>query len=169
MGEFKALDTRYAGHKFRSRLEAKWAVYFDALGARWEYEKQGFNLGNGQCYLPDFWMPDLECWLEVKPEDPTPDEWNKCELLGQGTGRAVVIVWGMPEKGNLSAYCDSTLSTGPSSGAMKPSASESGTATKLKSSPVATAGELGSQFRARTLSWSRPVPQSSCRTVKTGS
>lgn len=28
----QAIQTRYAGHHFRSRLEARWAVFFDYLG-----------------------------------------------------------------------------------------------------------------------------------------
>lgn len=28
----KAIETRYKGYRFRSRLEARWAVFFDALG-----------------------------------------------------------------------------------------------------------------------------------------
>lgn len=34
----KAIETSYKGYRFRSRTEARWAVFFDALGVRWEYE-----------------------------------------------------------------------------------------------------------------------------------
>ena len=63
----KAIETRYKGYLFRSRLEARWAVFFDALGVRYEYEKEGFNL-DGINYLPDFWLPDYKEWVEIKPE-----------------------------------------------------------------------------------------------------
>lgn len=49
----KAIETRYAGHRFRSRLEARWAVAFDHLGITWEYEPEGFQTSAGM-YLPDF-------------------------------------------------------------------------------------------------------------------
>jgi hypothetical protein len=63
----QAIETRYAGHRFRSRLEARWAVFFDSLGIRWEYEPQGYLVGPDQLpYLPDFWLPDLKTWVEVK-------------------------------------------------------------------------------------------------------
>ena len=39
-----AIQTQYAGHHFRSRLEARWAVFFDACGVKWEYEKEGYDL-----------------------------------------------------------------------------------------------------------------------------
>ena len=72
----KAIDTRYAGHLFRSRLEARWAVFFDRLGLRWEYEPEGFVLPDGTRYLPDFRLhtPQGERrWVEVKPSHITSD------------------------------------------------------------------------------------------------
>lgn len=55
----KPIETEYNGYKFRSRLEARWAVFFDALGVKYEYEPEGFDLGNGKYYLPDF---RVKCW-----------------------------------------------------------------------------------------------------------
>jgi len=54
MGEIKAIETQYKGYRFRSRLEARWAVFFDACGVKWEYEPEGYDLGDGLLYLPDF-------------------------------------------------------------------------------------------------------------------
>lgn len=62
----KPIETPYKGYRFRSRLEARWAVFFDALNIKWEYEKEGFDLGDGDYYLPDFWLPELSLWYEVK-------------------------------------------------------------------------------------------------------
>lgn len=50
----KVIETVYNGYKFRSRLEARWAVFFDALGVKYEYEPEGFELDDGAKYLPDF-------------------------------------------------------------------------------------------------------------------
>lgn len=67
-----AIETRYAGCRFRSRLEARWAVVFDHLQLEWEYEPQGYTIpslvGSSVPYLPDFWLPGLGCWCEVKGE-----------------------------------------------------------------------------------------------------
>lgn len=54
MTDIKPIETEYAGYKFRSRLEARWAIFFDACGADWEYEPQGYTLQDGTKYLPDF-------------------------------------------------------------------------------------------------------------------
>jgi len=60
----------YRGYRFRSRLEARWAVFFDSIGLQFEYEPEGFVLPSGQCYLPDFCVVTPQgkrCWYEVKP------------------------------------------------------------------------------------------------------
>jgi hypothetical protein len=63
----KAIETRYKGYRFRSRLEARWAIFFDGIGVGWEYEPQGFTTALGP-YLPDFRLPALGWWVEIKPE-----------------------------------------------------------------------------------------------------
>ncbi|MFN7341432.1 MAG: hypothetical protein ACK5VI_10180 [Opitutia bacterium] len=79
----KAIETRYKGHRFRSRLEARWAVFFDAAGWDWEHEPGGFHTPLGP-YLPDFLVSSFSrarsvCgrWLEVKPIEPSPVEIDK--------------------------------------------------------------------------------------------
>jgi hypothetical protein len=43
----KAIKTKYGGYTFRSRLEARWAAFFDAFGLKWTYEPEGFVLNDG--------------------------------------------------------------------------------------------------------------------------
>lgn len=73
----KAIETSYKGYQFRSRLEARWAVFFDHLGIKWQYEPEGFEKsiewyeklgGEPQKvrYLPDFYLPATGTWVEVK-------------------------------------------------------------------------------------------------------
>lgn len=76
----KAIETSYNGYKFRSRLEARWAVYFDALNLEYVYEPEGYQEGNTR-YLPDFWLPMLECFAEVKPRLFTESEFAKTRIL----------------------------------------------------------------------------------------
>ena len=64
----------YKGICFRSKLEARWAVVFDALGIEWEYEPETFKstfFGNGDpiYYRPDFYFPEFDKYAEVKPND----------------------------------------------------------------------------------------------------
>ncbi len=76
----KAIETQFKGYRFRSRLEARWAVFFDALGIQWEYEKEGYDLGELGWYLPDFWLPEFNQWVEVKP--PTTETAKSVYLAG---------------------------------------------------------------------------------------
>jgi len=88
----KAIETRYKGYRFRSRLEARWAVFFDNLGIAWEYEREGFEFDDGTRYLPDFWLPRSELWVEVKGKLLHDDEWHKADLLLAGSGYPVLVV-----------------------------------------------------------------------------
>lgn len=62
------IETFYNGYHFRSRLEARWAVFFEAVGLPYEYEKEGFAMEDGTKYLPDFWLPSLKMWVEIKSD-----------------------------------------------------------------------------------------------------
>ena len=66
MKEIKPIETIYKGHRFRSRLEARWAVFFDHIGINWIYEPEGFEFPDGTKYLPDFYLPDSKQFFEVK-------------------------------------------------------------------------------------------------------
>lgn len=92
----KALDTEYKGFRFRSRLEARWAVFMDAMGVKYEYEREAYDL-DGLFYLPDFWLPKLQSHLEIKPEHPSTEEADKAERLARHTSKPVYVFWGNPE------------------------------------------------------------------------
>lgn len=68
----KAIETEYNGYKFRSRLEARWAVFLDELKVEYQYEPEGFDLHYSGWYLPDFYLPAYQTYLEIKPlpDDP---------------------------------------------------------------------------------------------------
>jgi hypothetical protein len=95
----KAIETVYNGYRFRSRLEARWAVFFDALGLAYRYEDQGYDIG-GKWYLPDFWIPALRGWVEIKGQAPTKAEGDLAYELAQGGflsnlgGQSVYILFG---------------------------------------------------------------------------
>lgn len=92
----KAIETKYKGYRFRSRLEARWAVFFDHMKIKFEYEPEGYELGNGERYLPDFWLPDFHVFVEIKPEKPADIENSKASKLVHGLGKALWLVWGPP-------------------------------------------------------------------------
>lgn len=98
MPDIMALPTTYGGIKFRSRLEARWALFFDAAGLRFHYEPEGFALPGGIAYLPDFWLPGFRMFLEVKPGEPSPAETAKALGLAQAGDADVLLAMGPPEE-----------------------------------------------------------------------
>jgi hypothetical protein len=92
----KAIETRYKGYRFRSRLEARWAVFFDAFQVKWVYEEQGYNLGSAGLYLPDFRLPTYDTWIEIKPDEPSLQEFDKARELARQANGVVWMVCGTP-------------------------------------------------------------------------
>lgn len=89
----EAIETEWRGYTFRSRLEARYAVMFEEMGLDWRYEIQGFHLEDGRRYLPDFWLPELELYVEIKGVEPGRDT----ELLLRDFGHPVILFVGLPD------------------------------------------------------------------------
>ena len=103
--EVGAFETVYDGYRFRSRLEARWAVFFKTAGIRYIYEPECFRLPSGKLYLPDFYLPDVNMrttedmggiYVEVKPSRPDSGELDYLFELSWITGKRVLLVVGMP-------------------------------------------------------------------------
>ena len=65
--------TTYGGVSFRSRIEARWAVFFDSLAIAYEYEPICEEVGTDYItlnYLPDFYLEKQDIFIEVKPSEP---------------------------------------------------------------------------------------------------
>ena len=88
--EIKPIETEYNGYRFRSRLEARWAVFFDTAGIPYEYEPEGFVLSDGTMYLPDFYLKDQDTFFECKGVMSSVDK-HKIEMLAKDTGKEIVI------------------------------------------------------------------------------
>ena len=76
--DIKAIETEYDGHRFRSRVEARWAVFFNVIGLKYEYEIEGYQMGELR-YLPDFYIPSLNRWFEIKGKPLSETDIKKCE------------------------------------------------------------------------------------------
>jgi hypothetical protein len=90
------IETLYRGHRFRSRLEARWAVFFDAARIEWQYEAEGFAI-NGIRYLPDFWLSRLKCFAEIKPNDESRIQAEPLlQALSKASGHPAILLIGQP-------------------------------------------------------------------------
>jgi hypothetical protein len=90
----KAIETTYNGYKFRSRLEARYAVLFDYLYIKYEYEKEGFVTEKGDGYLPDFWLPEHGVYVEIKGQELSELDQDKCVNLATVTKCNVLVFVG---------------------------------------------------------------------------
>ena len=114
MTTLKAIETSYADCRFRSRLEARWAVFFDAMGIEWHYEPEGYELEHRLTlepgtirYLPDFWLPGLGLHCEVKGQLSDPELLRLLDCAaalsspdgGCGGGHDVVVCGQIPRPG----------------------------------------------------------------------
>jgi len=132
MGEIKPIETYYNGYRFRSRLEARVAVFLNVLGVEYEYEPEGFKLESGKWYLPDFRVKcygtrgcktrkPFDLWIEVKGRMTREDadkirEFSGFEIIDWGdyrhgvTGTSerinpILIIHKIPGKGESSDGC----------------------------------------------------------------
>lgn len=81
--QIKPIETIFRGYRMRSRLEARWAKFFQEIGIKWEYEKEGYESNNIK-YLPDFWLPEQNTFLEIKGEMPSGKEIKKICMFKRG-------------------------------------------------------------------------------------
>lgn len=112
----KSIETAYNGYRFRSRLEARWAVFFGALGVKYEYEPEGYQTKAGR-YLPDFRIKccglrgsadeePFSLYVEVKGE-MTKNDAEKIKEFGKE--KPILIVHRIPDEGCAtdSSNCES--------------------------------------------------------------
>jgi len=99
----KSIETKYNEIKFRSRLEARWALFFDELKIEYQYEAEGFDI-DGTWYLPDFYLPDYSCWIEVKPDGYKWREDKIIEIFSQQTNKKFLLIVGAPQQNKYKVY-----------------------------------------------------------------
>ena len=95
---FKPIETQYKGFRFRSRLEARWAVFFDELGLSWSYEPEGYQIEHGGeivFYLPDFEVEGLGV-VEVKGPALNKTDRFKIEAFVAEAERDVLLLSDIP-------------------------------------------------------------------------
>ena len=93
----EAKGTFYNGYVFRSRLEAKWSFVFSSLGLNYKYEPELFETPIGK-YLPDFYMPDLNIFVEIKPFAANNIEGAKIDFVSKKTGRPAILIAGIADR-----------------------------------------------------------------------
>ena len=108
IGTIKPIETAYQGYRLRSRLEARWAVFFDELPIPWQYELEGFDPGDGVNYLPDFYLPVHDAFVEVKSALAalSRHEWEKMARLMPH--KNLLLVAGLPGTEHLFLFLNAS-------------------------------------------------------------
>jgi hypothetical protein len=106
----RAIKTRYKDIIYRSRVEARWAIFFDVLRVKHWYEYEGFVVDH-KPYLPDFYLPDLKCFVEIKGIKPTKEEQELAYALARDSGMPVHIFSGSIPQSDMSTWADEGFET----------------------------------------------------------
>lgn len=92
--EIKPKKTKYGPNLFESVLEVRWAVFFDCLGIKFIYEPELAEVETG-CrvvhHKPDFFLPELNKYVEIKPSKPYGIENTKAAGWSKYIGDIIVL------------------------------------------------------------------------------
>ena len=94
----KSIETYYKGYLCRTRTEARWMVAFDKVDIKYEYEPEGFDLGKAGKYLPDFYLPQVDMYAEVKGRPFNIQELKKAKALALESKKVVLLLDGPPAR-----------------------------------------------------------------------
>jgi len=89
----RAIPTTLSGTQFRSRLEAKFARLLQLLGIRYVYEPMRHVKSGGGTYTIDFFLPEQQLYVELKPKRPHIEEEARCEEMS-AQGFRVALMYG---------------------------------------------------------------------------
>jgi len=114
-----AHPTKYAGVQFRSRLEARWAAFFDLKGWSWEYEPLDLK-----SWSPDFYVTaqdpveSFKGFAEVKPfvrssQFDTQKMLNACGEESLLCGNGTSWVWSFEYNDDNGVFTSSDRGDGP--------------------------------------------------------
>jgi len=104
-------QTHYDGHHFRSLQEARFACFFNELEIDYTYEPDTYEFpltetspllpthpSNSVKYIPDFYLPTYDTFIEVKGKYPLPIECFKAWALSKQTNKQVIIMWSLKHR-----------------------------------------------------------------------
>lgn len=91
------------GYRLRSYTELLWARVLGAADIFYLYEPDLIRVDDG-FYLPDFWLPNVGIYVEVKGDWPTQEEIKKADAVMERTGREVFFLCGKPEADQYSLF-----------------------------------------------------------------
>lgn len=89
----RAIPSTWNGVNYRSRLEAKFARLLELMNIRFLYEPVKCAKAGGGTYTIDFFLPDQQLYVELKPKRPHVEEEERCEEMS-AKGFRVALLYG---------------------------------------------------------------------------
>jgi hypothetical protein len=89
----RAIPTLFHGVQYKSRLEAKFARLLQLLNVRFVYEPMRHVKSGGGTYTIDFFLPEQQLYVELKPKRPHLEEEQRCEDMS-AQGFRVALMYG---------------------------------------------------------------------------
>lgn len=90
-----SVQTEYMQTQFKSLNEHRFARLLDYLKLKWYYELLSVHWRDRiKSYTPDFWIPAIQLYVEVKGKEPSDDEIAKASYLCEFTQQDVAILYG---------------------------------------------------------------------------
>lgn len=110
----RSLPAVYAGFAFRSRAEARWKIFYEALDEPAIYEPTAIDLG-AFAYQPDYWLSLFRAWVEIKGEMISDEAGmlmtEKCRQLAMQSGRPAILCFSDPYDAKCAIFIRDRLYT----------------------------------------------------------
>jgi hypothetical protein len=105
----------YNHYRFDSRLEARYAFWFDLVGVAWRREADVIALSDNLTYIPDFYLTGWRCWVEVKGDVVNDSAGlkiiEKCEQLARQSTLPVILCFDDPLEAKCAIFHGATMYT----------------------------------------------------------
>ena len=78
---------------FYTISEARWAVFYTHAGIPYEYKTKGYKI-SGKWYIPSFWLPEQDCFVDVHEEYPSSEKIEKIDIFHIFSGKITYLFYG---------------------------------------------------------------------------
>lgn len=96
------IPTVYKHTKFASRLDARWAVFFEKIGFQWHYLLSSTEANPAAAYSPKFWLADQQVYVDVRFQEPPQNLRKRMARYARNHALWVII-------GNPTLQCEETI------------------------------------------------------------
>lgn len=101
---YPGFDVEFDGEYYDSQTEAAWAAYLQLHEVVFEHEPATYKLPSGHLYTPDFYLPEMDAFIEAKNGNANNLAAYKISQLAFATGKQGFMANGKPHYATVYAY-----------------------------------------------------------------